>query len=85
MSDLPRIYADFNNADVAGRLRLNVAGSLADLDRVRDLVEPGSRVIFYSEDLEVEGSVQHSESEGGIWVGRINWSHLRDANEPENE
>lgn len=84
MSDLPRIYADFNNADAAGRLRLNVAGSLADLDRLRD-VGPGSHVIFYSEDLEVEGSVEHSESEGGIWVGRIDWSQVRDATERGDE
>jgi hypothetical protein len=43
LTDLPRIYADFNNVDEDGRLRLNVRGALDDIARVPEPLQTGDR------------------------------------------
>ena len=73
MTAAPRIYADFNNADSSGRLRLNIAGSQADLATLGERLMPGLDVIVYCEELEAEGVLERSSEEGGIWVARIKW------------
>jgi hypothetical protein len=71
-----RVYADFQNADVQERLRLNCVGTLADLSCQGIELSVGRSLIFYSEDLEVLGVVEYSEAEH-LWVARIDWDVTR--------
>jgi hypothetical protein len=71
----PKVYADFQNADEQGRLRLNCVGTLVDLSRQGIELSVGRSLILYSEDLEVAGVVEYSEAER-IWVGRIDWEEI---------
>lgn len=78
---LPRIYADFHNADPLGRVRLNCVGTM------RDLADQGVRLLddlaveLYSEDLVIPGEVRYSAEEG-IWVALIDWNQLHVRPEP---
>jgi hypothetical protein len=69
----PRVFADFNNADVEGRLRLNCIGTIEDLARQNIELQDGQLLILYSEDLEVDGVVKYSDNEN-IWVAAIEWN-----------
>jgi hypothetical protein len=71
------IYADFNNADSDGRLRLNIRGSLADLERIGSDLAPGLEVELESEDLRCSGVLEHAVDEG-IWVAVIDWNAVED-------
>lgn len=73
----PRVFADFNNADVEGRLRLNCIGTIEDLARQNIELEDGQLLILYSEDLEVEGVVKYSGNEN-IWVAAIEWNAIKE-------
>lgn len=72
----PRIFADFHNADTAGQLRLNCIGTIEDLARQQIELRVGQLLTLYSEELEVDGIVQYSESEK-LWVARIDWNQIR--------
>jgi hypothetical protein len=72
----PRIFADFHNADVEGRLRLNCIGTIEDLARQKIELQVGQALTLYSEELEVDGAVQYSEIEK-VWVARIDWEQIR--------
>ena len=71
----PRVFADFHNADVQGRLRLNCIGTVRDLARQNIQLQTGLPLRLYSEELEVDGQVQFSEEEK-IWVAAIDWSAI---------
>ena len=73
----PRIFADFHNADVQGRLRLNCAGTVEDLAGQKMVLKEGQSLILYSEDLEVDGVVRYSEKEN-LWVAVIDWDAIRE-------
>ncbi|MDF5725696.1 MAG: hypothetical protein PUP91_35665 [Rhizonema sp. PD37] len=75
--DIPRVFADFHNADAQGRLRLNCTGTIEDLARQKIWLKEGLRLIFYSEDLEVDGVIQYSTIEN-IWVAIIKWDDIRE-------
>lgn len=75
----PRVFADFHNADVQGRLRLNCIGTVEDLARQNITLQDGLLLMLYSEDLEVEGVVCFSEQEK-LWVAVIDWNAIQ---EPE--
>jgi hypothetical protein len=79
--DESRVYADFQNADEEGRLRLNCVGTLADLSQQEIELAVGRSLIFYSEDLEVAGVVEYSEV-GHLWVGRIDWDSIMSFQHP---
>ena len=70
-----RIYADFNNADVHGRIRLNCNGTLADLNKSQLELREGLSVRLYMEDIEAEGRVVYSIEES-LWVAEINWNAI---------
>ena len=72
----PRVFADFHNADVEGRLRLNCIGTIEDLANQSIELQDGQLITVYSEDLEVDGMVQFSEEEK-LWVAAINWDRIR--------
>lgn len=72
----PKVFADFHNADVKGRLRLNCIGTIEDLAHQHIELQDGQLLTLYSEDLEVEGVVQYSEEEN-VWVATIDWNRIR--------
>jgi hypothetical protein len=69
----PKVFADFHNADVQGRVRLNCIGTMRDLASQKILLREGLPLRIYSEDLEADGVVQFS-SEEKIWVAAIDWN-----------
>jgi hypothetical protein len=72
----PHIYADFNNADAQGRLRLNCAGTVADIARMGFQLAEGMKVRVHDEELEADADVHYSVEEQ-IWVARIDWHAVR--------
>ena len=73
----PRVFADFHNADAKGRLRLNCVGTVEDLACQKISLTEGQSLIFYSEDLEVDGVVRYSPKEK-LWVAVIDWDAIRE-------
>jgi hypothetical protein len=80
-----KVYADFHNADIHGRLRLNCVGTIEDLSRQRIELREGLTLTLYSDDsdeagrldrLFVDGLVSFSEEED-CWVAAIDWSAIR--------
>jgi hypothetical protein len=85
----PKIYADFNNADAAGRIRLNCAGTEEDLSCQKIQLRDGIALTLWSDDLDdnghfdellVDGIASYSEGER-CWVATIDWSAIRHASE----
>jgi len=74
--DTQTIYADFNNADVEGRLRLNGAGTLRDLARMGMRLRDGMRLTIHDEELAADAVAVFSQNEG-MWVAQIDWSLVR--------
>jgi hypothetical protein len=72
LRERPRIYADFNNADLDGRLRLSVAGAAADLENFHPPLKSGAEITVYDEEHEADAVLEFSAREG-IWVARIEW------------
>lgn len=72
-----RVFADFHNADVKGRVRLNCAGTIADIERHGIELQNGQSLTVYSEELEVEGVVRYSEEEK-LWTAVIDWDAIRE-------
>ena len=72
-----RVFADFHNADAKGRVRLNCAGTEADLKRQKIGLRNGQSLIIYSEELEVEGIVRYSEEEK-LWTVVIDWDAIQE-------
>lgn len=72
-----RVFADFHNADVKGRVRLSCVGTTADIKRQGIVLQEGQSLIIYSEELEVEGVVHYSEEEK-LWTVVIDWNAIRE-------
>ena len=73
----PRVFADFHNADAKGRVRLNCAGTAADIKRQKIVLQDGQSLIIYSEELEAAGVVHYSEEEK-LWTIVIDWSAIQE-------
>ena len=73
----PRIYADFQNNDAAGRIRLNCVGTIASLSRSGIVLREGLEAVIYCSELETDGVVRFSESER-LWVAEIDLHKIRD-------
>lgn len=74
-TNIPRLYADFNNADALGRLRLITQGSLADIAAQNIVLSSGMRIIVHDDELSAEGEVVFSEEER-VWVVKIDWGKI---------
>ncbi|HZW33377.1 MAG TPA: hypothetical protein VFF52_21850 [Isosphaeraceae bacterium] len=72
----PLVYADFQNADTQGRLRLNCIGTVRDLARQKIALRAGLELTLYDEELEVGGEVLFSQEES-VWVAVIDWEASR--------
>lgn len=71
-----KIYADFHNADVKGRLRLTTNGTREDLERLQLKLESGLEILLWDhEELITSGVVEFSEEEK-IWVAVIDWDKI---------
>jgi hypothetical protein len=75
VTECPIIYADFNNCDQQGRVRLNTVGSLRDLASTRVRLEDGVPLHITDNELEVNGTAEFSKEEN-IWTARFNWDEL---------
>ena len=73
----PRVFADFHNADAKGRVRLNCAGTEADIKRQKIVLQDGQSLIIYSEELETAGVVHYSKEEK-LWTAVIDWSAIQE-------
>lgn len=81
----PRIYADFNNADNRGRVRLNCAGTAEDLQRLQLSLREGMLVTLYADDLNAQGELDELFADGSVtysneescWVALIDWKAVR--------
>ena len=73
----PKVFADFHNADAKGRVRLNCAGTEADIKRQKIVLQDGQPLIIYSEELEAAGVVHYSEEEK-LWTAMIDWSAIQE-------
>jgi hypothetical protein len=76
INELPRVFADFQNTDGKGRVRLNTIGTMEDLSQLGLILRDGLEILLYCLELETEGVVVHSEEEN-IWVSKVNWSDVR--------
>ena len=74
----PKVFVDFHNADVQGRLRLNCIGTAEDLACQNIELQDGQLLTLYSEELEVDGVVQYS-SEEKLWVAVIAWDAIKES------
>ncbi|MFA6984816.1 MAG: hypothetical protein WC213_01240 [Arenimonas sp.] len=64
------IYADFNNRDADGCLRLNNAGTVNDLAEKSIVLTEGTRLVVSDGDLMAE-IVVRSPCREGVWRGEI--------------
>lgn len=76
-SSAPRIYVDFQNSDRLGRVRLNTAGTLRDLEALGVTLSDQLPVIVYSEEFEADGRA-HFSIEESIWVAQIDWKQFHE-------
>lgn len=73
----PTVYADFNNADQSGRLRLNLRGTEQDLQRLSIELSEGLEITLSDGELTANGVARFSANEQ-IWVAEIDWGEIRD-------
>ena len=74
INEFPRVFADFNNADHLGRVRLNTVGASDDIQRNGIVLTNGMQVTLYDGELIIVGTVRFDDAEG--WVAEIDWSLL---------
>jgi hypothetical protein len=71
-----KIFVDFNNADVNGRIRLNTVGSLHDIAVLGEEIRVGLEVLLDDEEeLSIKGVVEFSFDED-IWIAKVDWDEL---------
>ncbi|MDY3557521.1 hypothetical protein R5W23_000047 [Gemmata sp. JC673] len=80
-----RIYADFQNLDDEGRIRLDTAGSRRDLAATETELRAGAVVRLYTDDADDEGNADPLLTEGIVessergLVARVDWASIRHA------
>lgn len=72
-----KIYADFNNADSKGRVRLTTEGTFRDLERLNIKLESGLEILLDDDEGLVTSGVVLFSDEEKIWVAKINWDNLK--------
>ena len=72
-----KIFADFNNTDSQGRIRLNTHGTIVDIEKQQINMRSGMEVLLDDYDeLSISGIIEFSEKEN-IWVAIIKWDELK--------
>src|ERR1700722_10927724 len=85
----PKIYADFQNADSQGRVRLNCHGTFEDLSRQQIELREGLDLLLYADDLDAHGQPDDLIADGvavyspdeHCWVATIDWTAIRHASD----
>lgn len=78
----PLVYADLNNADHSGRVRLNAVGTVEDLGRQQLVLTEGLRLTLYTDDgdaadgIRINAIVTKSVEESA-WVAIVDWSAIQ--------
>jgi hypothetical protein len=81
---LIKIYADFNNADEKGRIRLT-NGSFNDLHVQKVELRDGLQVLLDDDDeLTTIGILEFSKEET-VWVAKIDWNKIDIRDTPNSE
>lgn len=72
---MKRVYVDFNTiqSDEKERVYINTGGHPELLEWLAE----NMRLIFYDEEMEVEGVVEY-DPQYGFWLGKLDWSTKRD-------
>ena len=77
MNSLITLFADFNNTDTQGRIRLNTTGLQNDLRTQNISLKSGMKVLLDDNDeLKAFGIVEYSTTEN-IWVAVIKWEDFK--------
>lgn len=87
----PKVYADFQNADSQGRVRLNCIGTMEDLSQQQVELHEGLVVTLYADDVDEQGQFAELRADGVVsfseeehcWVAAIDWAavhHVPEAN-----
>lgn len=72
---VPHLFADFNNADKLGRVRLNTRGTRDDLVALGITLYDGMPVILDDrEEIVADAIVRHCPTEG--WVAEVDWQAI---------
>jgi hypothetical protein len=85
----PKVYADFNNADSQGRLRLNCTGTVEDLSRQGVILREGLMLYLYEPDVDHAGKTDELLVDGVVtfsvdehcWVAAIDWHAIHHVSE----
>ena len=75
MSDV--VYADFNNMDSAGRIRLNTVGTIEDVQKLSLRLVEGMSLVVSDSEIKASGKVEFS-SEENIWVLNLDEDTVQD-------
>jgi len=71
----PTIYADFQNADQDGFVRLNTVGTFADLARLGVTLVDGLSIVISDGELRSQATVRRPGVEG-IWRAQVDWGAI---------
>ena len=71
------VYADFNNMDSSGRIRLNSVGTTEDIQKLSLRLTEGMLLIISDSEMTAKGIVEFS-SEEDIWVFTIDEGTVQD-------
>jgi hypothetical protein len=72
-----KIFADFNNADTLGRVRLNTRGALGDIEANKIVLQDDMHVLLDDDEgFTTTGVIEFSKEEN-IWVAQIDWDTLK--------
>ncbi len=72
MKEIPKIFADFQNTDVAGRVRLNTNGTFRDIEANSLKLREGMELHLNDGELSAIGII-HFSAEENMRVAVINW------------
>lgn len=88
---LPEIYADFNNLDDEGRIRLTTLGSVTDIARLGIQLRDGLELTLATDDADDAGNrddlmadaVVRYNRKDKCWVAEIDWDEVKNRSERE--
>ncbi|PYP89929.1 MAG: hypothetical protein DMF61_01640 [Blastocatellia bacterium AA13] len=89
MSNVKRVYADFQKVDDDRRLILTTRGTMRDLAFFGIELQDGLILTFYSDDADDSGNkddlvvkgVVHYDRRSERWVAEINWNEIKHESE----
>lgn len=73
------VYADFNNMDSLGRIRLNSVGTTEDIQKLSLRLTEGMTLVVSDTEIRANGVIEFS-SEENIWVFNIDEGSVQEFN-----